>query len=101
MMKEITVPDAAKRDSKSVEMLRVWIAEQGLHCSIKFGIYEGSGIAEEDAWGTILADAARHLARALDLHAPGQHPDALAKIRAKFLDELDDPTSSVRGDFVR
>ena len=101
MMKEMTVPDAAKRDSKSVEMLRVWIAEQGLHCSIKFGIYEGSGIAEEDAWGTILADAARHLARALDLHVPGQHPDALVKIRAKFLEELDDPTSPVRGDFVR
>ena len=100
-MKDLIVPDAARRDSNSVETLRVWIAEQGLHCAIKFGIYEGSGIAEEDAWGTILADTARHVVRALDLHAPGQHPDALAKIRAKFLEELDDPTSPVRGDFAR
>lgn len=100
-MKELRIPDAARRDRKSTEMLRLWIAEQGLHCALNFGIYEGSGIAEEDAWGTILADAARHVARALDLHAPGQHPDALARIRAKFLEELDDPTSPVRGDFVR
>ncbi|WP_343715393.1 DUF5076 domain-containing protein [Inquilinus sp.] len=99
-MKELRIPDAAKRDPKSTEMLRVWIAEQGLHCALKFGIYEGSGWEEEDAWGTILADTARHVARALDLHAPGRHPGALAKIRAKFLDELDDPTSPVRGDFV-
>ncbi|WP_026869291.1 DUF5076 domain-containing protein [Inquilinus limosus] len=100
-MKELRIPDAAKRDPKSTEMLRVWIAEEGLHCALKFGLYEDTPWEEEKAWGTILADTARHVVRALDLHAPGQHPDALAKIRAKFLEELDDPTSPVRGDFVR
>jgi len=28
------VPEAALRDKDAVEMLRVWIAEGGLHCSL-------------------------------------------------------------------
>lgn len=99
-MDEVRIPYAARLDPESIEMLRVWIAEHGLHCTIRIGIYEGRGDVEEDAWGTILADAARHVVRALDLQAPGRHPDALAKIRAKFLEELDDPTSPIRGNFA-
>ena len=33
------VPEAALRDNDAVEMLRVWIAEGRLHCSIKVGMY--------------------------------------------------------------
>ena len=29
------IPEAALRDEDAVEMLRVWIAERGLHCSMK------------------------------------------------------------------
>jgi hypothetical protein len=34
-MNERPIPVAALRDKSSVEMLRVWIAERKLHCSIE------------------------------------------------------------------
>lgn len=66
-MNERPIPEAALEDANSVEMLRVWIASRKLHCSMKVGMYkETSNVAEEKAWGVILADVARHLARALE-----------------------------------
>ncbi|MYN42917.1 DUF5076 domain-containing protein [Duganella sp. FT109W] len=67
-MNERPIPSAARRDIDAVEMLRVWVAEKQLHCSLKIGMYrDGMGIDEELAWGTILADAARHILKALHL----------------------------------
>jgi Domain of unknown function (DUF5076) len=63
-MKELTIPDAAVRDKHSVEILRVWIAEKQLWCSIKVGMYDEHKIPEEETWGVILADATRHIAAA-------------------------------------
>ena len=83
-------------------MLRVWIAERGLHCSVKVGMYrETMNVAEEKAWGTILADVARHVANALESGFATPAAESLQKIRASFMKELDAPTSEARGDFVR
>ena len=50
-MTELIIPPAATRDRNAVEIMRVWIAEHGLHCSLKVGRYSKSGIAsEEKAW---------------------------------------------------
>jgi len=100
-MNERPIPEAARRDSDAVEMLRVWIAEEGLHCSLKVGMYaESTNIPEERAWGTILADAARHVASALESAYGGTASESVAKIRESFLKELDDPTSDAGGHFV-
>ncbi|OKO81156.1 DUF5076 domain-containing protein [Bradyrhizobium sp. NAS96.2] len=100
-MHEMTVPAAALRDPESIEVLRVWIAEKSLWCSIKVGMYrETMNVSEEKAWGTILADATRHIANAL---AKGYEADAsitIERIRQALLDELADPTSKVSGDFI-
>jgi Domain of unknown function (DUF5076) len=96
------IPEAALRDKDAVELLRVWIAERGLHCSIKVGMYrETMNIAEEKAWGTILADVARHLARALESGYATDATRSLDKIRQHFLEELDDPTSEIKGGFLQ
>jgi hypothetical protein len=88
------IPEAALRDKDAVEMLRVWIAERGLHCSIKVGMYrETMNIAEEKAWGTILADVARHVANALESGYAMDATRSLEKIRDVFLAELESPTS--------
>ena len=66
MPNERPIPPSALRDPNSVEMLRVWIAEGGLHCSLKIGMYrDTTKIPEEVAWGMILSDIARHIANAL------------------------------------
>jgi hypothetical protein len=81
--------------------LRVWIAEKGLHCSLKVGMYrETTNIAEETAWGTILADVARHVANALQSKYSVDAAETLHKIRDSFLNELEKPTSEARGGFI-
>jgi hypothetical protein len=99
-MNELAIPPAAQRDPKSFELMRAWVAEKGLHCSLKIGVYDEQDIREETAWGTILADAARHIADALASSAGRDREEALREIRDNFEIELDNPTSEVRGDFV-
>lgn len=95
------VPDAALRDSDAVEMLRVWIAERGLHCSMKVGMYrETMGIPEEKAWGVMLADVARHVANALEEGYSTNAKESLRKICESMLAELGSPTSDIKGDFL-
>jgi hypothetical protein len=50
-MKECIIPAPARRDQDSVEMIRVWVAEKGLHCTINIGMYENHAAPEEVAWG--------------------------------------------------
>jgi hypothetical protein len=100
-MKELHIPPAAQSDDESWELLRAWVAEEGLHCSLKVGVYEAEGIPEEKAWGTILADAARHIADALSSLGLRESDNALADIRRHFEAELDDPTSKRTGNLVQ
>ena len=94
------IPEAALRDENAVEMLRVWIAEGKLHCSMKVGMYRETGsISEENAWGTILADVARHAANALESGYSANSAKALQMIWDSFTKELGSPTSEVRGKF--
>lgn len=99
-MQERPIPEAAIRDPNSVEMMRVWIAEGGLHCSLKVGMYrETMNIPEETAWGTILADAARHVANALSSGYGVDADQALRQIGEALIKELALPTSDVTGSF--
>jgi hypothetical protein len=95
------IPEAALRDEHAVEMLRVWIAERRLHCSMKVGMYrETMNVPEEEAWGTILADVARHVSRALEFAYSANASESLQKIRNSFMKELGAPTSEAKGGFV-
>lgn len=97
-MNERPIPEAALTDESSVEMLRVWIAAKGLHCSMKVGMYkESTKVPEESAWGTMLADIARHLAAALQ-EGYGSDPGvSLDLIKAKFNEELSSPAPVMKG----
>ncbi|GLQ97280.1 DUF5076 domain-containing protein [Dyella mobilis] len=100
MLKELLVPPSALDDPHAVEMVRVWIAQGKLESSIKVGMYaESTDIAEDFAWGVILADLARHISNALQ-SGYGFTGDVLERIKTSFLDELGAPTSAVQGAFV-
>ena len=88
-MDALPMPPAALRDGHAVELARVWIAEQGLHCSLKFGLYADDGLARETiAWGIILADLAGHVADALRAEGMGAKADLLEAIMAGFNAEV-------------
>ena len=96
MKSQLLIPPAAARDSDSVEMARVWIAEVGLHCALNIGIYEER---EGVAWGVILADIARHVSDAIEQSGGMPAHAALATIQESFERELDSPTSAADGEF--
>jgi hypothetical protein len=97
-MQERTIPPAAQEDPNSVEMLRVWIAKKGLHCSMKVGMYsESTRIPEAHAWGLILADVVRHLSHAMREAYGVAERDTEQSVIQSLLREMDDPTTSVKG----
>jgi hypothetical protein len=80
-------------------MLSAWIAEKGLHCSMKVGMWEENGRPEAPAWGILLADAVRHIANALQEQYGHATPDTVAAILEAMHKELGEPTSPVAGSF--
>ncbi|GAB7129777.1 hypothetical protein JCM19000A_42850 [Silvimonas sp. JCM 19000] len=82
-------------------MLRLWIAEEGLHCSIKIGMYTENGdVVEANAWGVILADAARHIASALHKGYALNESATLDQICGAFLDHLVEEQPHMQGGFL-
>ncbi len=92
------IPPAALRDVNAVELARVWIAEQGLHCSLTVGLYAEHGVAREtSAWGIILADLAGHVADALSADGMGPKGDLFDAIVERSNAEVDAPSSARTG----
>jgi hypothetical protein len=98
-MTPLVVPPAAQRDEKSIQMLSAWIAENGLHCSLKIGMWQENGRSEAPAWGILLADAIRHIANALQESYGQATSDTIASILESLQDELEAPTSATKGGF--
>jgi hypothetical protein len=98
-MQPLIVPPAAQRDERSIQMLSAWVAEKGLHCSLKIGMWQENGRSEAPAWGILLADTIRHIANALQESYGQAAPDTIASILESLQNELDAPTSATKGDF--
>jgi hypothetical protein len=99
-LKERPIPQAATRDPNALEIIRVWIAEKGLHTSIRVGVYKDSGINELRAWGIILADVTRHLADAINECEGLDRSIVVEGVVDNMLDELRQPTSKTEGSFT-
>jgi hypothetical protein len=69
-----------------VEVLRAAIVEGGLHVSLR------RAFDDPDAWGILLADIARHVARLYANESPMSEDEVLDHVRAMFESELDEPT---------
>jgi hypothetical protein len=98
-MDELGIPVAAQRDPQSWELMRAWVAENNLNMVLNIGVYEESGMLEEQAWGMILSDAARHDAAAISERFSRDEGEALRRIRDYLEAELDNPTTEARKDF--
>ena len=95
--KNLSVPTAAQRDKASFEVLRVWIAEQSQHVSIRSGAWE-----DPFAWGIVLADLARHIAHANELQNPGADTAAfLQRLLEGFEAEIENPTDEPEGEVTQ
>ena len=98
-MKPLVIPPAAQRDERSIQMLSAWLAEEGLHCSLKVGFWQAQGRDEASSWGILLADVIRHLGNAMQEEQGIQSAAAVKSILDALNGELDAPTSAVTGGF--
>ena len=90
-------PPAAARDKASFELLRVWVAEQGQHVSLRSGAWE-----DPFAWGIVLADLARHIVNAESLHRKDLNEVAfLERMLEGFQAEIDSPTDEPEGEITQ
>ncbi|MCU1324558.1 MAG: hypothetical protein JWM43_4207 [Acidobacteriaceae bacterium] len=95
--KTLELPPAAQRDKAAFEVLRVWIAEQGQHVSIRSGAWE-----DPFAWGIVLADLARHIANAHAIQSDRVDKEAfLERLLEGFEAEIDNPTDEPEGEVTQ
>ena len=77
------VPAALEGEAQAVELLRAWVVGQELHCALDAG-----ACPDADTWGVVLADLARHVARALKDQEGKDEAATLQAVRAAFEAEL-------------
>jgi Domain of unknown function (DUF5076) len=93
--RQLMIPPEAHTASEAIEVLRAWIADQRLHCSLLPTAFD-----EPDAWGILLADVAHHIADGLAEATGRDAAETLETIRAMFNAELSEPTDEPQGGFL-
>jgi uncharacterized protein DUF5076 len=89
---ELVIPGAAEHDPNAFELLRVWVANQGQHVSLRTGVWK-----DPAAWGIMLADLARHVANSYHDDAALDQFQTLDRIKAGLYAELGSPTDAPVG----
>jgi hypothetical protein len=92
MPNELPIPAAALVDDRARELVRVWAASGAQHVSLA-----SQSWADPAAWGIMLVDLARHLARAYEQSGTHSSAEALSRIRGAFDAEWVEATSKVTG----
>lgn len=86
---DLPAPEIAA-NSQSMELLRIWLIDGAPHFVITPNLWN-----DPAAWGLLLADVMRHLGNAYEVE--GKDKDAvIARIKAAFDAEWDEPTSSAK-----
>ena len=86
------IPAPADGDAKALELVRVWASGGKQQVALRADAWEDSA-----AWGIMLVDLARHVARAVEqLHGHSQ-AQTLARIRAGLDAEWAAPTDTPSG----
>jgi hypothetical protein len=91
----LDVPNAARLDHSSFEVLRVWIAEGGQHVTLRIGDWD-----DPAAWGIMLADVARHVANAYHQKKGLDRTASLERIKAGLYVEFESPTDEPTGEIL-
>ena len=92
LSRELDIPEMAKRTLESKEILRVWIAEEAQHVSLRVGIWE-----DPAAWGIMLSDLINHVANAYSQDGNLDRAKVVKRIRAALEAELSSPTDNPTG----
>jgi Domain of unknown function (DUF5076) len=92
---ELLIPNAAKHDQKSFEILRVWVANHGQHVSLRAGVWR-----DPAAWGIMLSDLMQHIANSYHQDQGLDRAQTLDRIKAGLGAELASPTDRASGHVI-
>ncbi|MFI5001823.1 MAG: DUF5076 domain-containing protein [Reyranellales bacterium] len=92
---QLVIPDPAQKDPKSLEVVRAWIADGGLHVSLRPDVWSDVG-----TWGILLADLARHVANSFEQQKGLDRATTLKRIKALVDAELSSPTDEPSGRII-
>jgi hypothetical protein len=81
----LVIPPTALEQG-GVEVLRAAVVDGGLHVSLR------RAFEDPEAWGMLIADVARHVARIYATEGNFPEEQTLERIRALFNAEMDAPT---------
>jgi hypothetical protein len=93
---QLQIPDSARRDPKSFELLRVWVANKGQHVSLRTGVWK-----DPAAWGVMLSDLMQHIANSYHQDEGFERAKTLQRIKAGLDAELASPTDHPTGGLVK
>ena len=79
-------PPPATLESGGTEVLRAAIVEGGLHIALR------RAFDDPEAWGMLIADITRHVARVYASEDKFRAEETIARIRALYEAEMDAPT---------
>lgn len=92
---ELPIPDEASETDAAHELMRGWLIDNRLVCSLFPSAFEDPAV-----WGVLLADIANHVANALAECEGADRGEVLAAIRRAFEVEMKSPTDEHTGQFV-
>jgi hypothetical protein len=99
-MNPLPVPPALQDDPEAVEVARVWVGQGDLHVTLNIGMYDGPhGPGELVAWGDILADTLRHVARGIAEQSGTDEATCLSSLIGRMRESLADPARPMEGGF--
>ncbi len=75
------------RDKGGIEVLRAAVIDGGLHVTLR------RAFDDPQAWGVLLADVARQVARVYEQQGDRREADVIASIRKAFDAEMDAPAN--------
>ena len=77
------------------ELVRLWATNGKMVSVINLGKFADMGVNEKVAWGTVLADFTRHMARGLSEKYGWDESITSAEIIAAMMKEIKKPTSDL------
>lgn len=92
--RQLPIPDAAIRDTKALELLRVWAASGQQHVALATGVW-----SDPASWGIMLVDLAKHIANTYEQSNGSDRESVLARLKegfdAEWTTQTDEPTGEM------
>ncbi|HKW18901.1 MAG TPA: DUF5076 domain-containing protein [Terriglobales bacterium] len=90
--RQLSIPEAAEKDSQAIEILRVWRTREQQYVSLRAGVWD-----DPAAWGILLVDIARHVTNSYE-QTKGLDPiETLERIKTVWGAEMESPTDTPSG----